>query len=291
MPLIVNLVAPPSATQSGTLTSGSPTVTGLADTSLLCGALFVKGAGIPAGTCVLSIDSATQVTLNANATATGPASLAFALEPVTLAEAKLHLRVTIPDDDAYIAGLIRAARRLCETYEKVSYLPTSWRAVYDGFPFGGGYYNRQLRQFYGAFPGAMGATFPGFLPTNTGILELPRAPLVTVSSIVYLDSNGNTETLDPSNYVAAPGAPGRVSPAYGKIWPTTLPQIGAVQVNFVAGYGATADDVPDNVKVAVKLLVGHLYENREEVAAGVSLAELPLGVAALLGPETWGGYA
>lgn len=287
MPLIVQTVAEASATQSGTLTSGSAVVTNLSNTALLTGAVSVSGTGVPLNTFVASIDSATQLTLSQNATASGTQSLAFSLEPVTLAQAKsqLTLDASFTTDDAYIAALITAARRLAEAYSKTTCLSTTFDSVWDAFPFGGGYFNRQLRQFYGAFPGAMGATFPGFLPTNTGILELPRYPLQSITSITYLDTDGSSKTLDPSVYVVTTGSPGRVAPAYGHIWPVTLPQIGAVTVRLVAGYGDTADKVPLNVRQAILLLVSHLYLNRGETPA-----ELPPAVEALMGIETHGGY-
>lgn len=218
--------------------------------------------------------------------------VAPAEEPVTLDEAKLHCKVEHPDDDALIAALISAARSIAETRLRRAIVSTTFDAVYDSFPFGGGYYNRPLRQFYGAFPGGSGATFPGFLPTNTGILQLPRPALQSVTSIKYLDASGSLVTLDPSAYVVNAGVPGRVSPAYGKIWPTTLPMPGAVTVRFVAGYG-DASAVPAAVKAAVKMIVANLYRYRESyaVGAGNNVAEIPDGAAALLATEDWGGYA
>jgi uncharacterized phiE125 gp8 family phage protein len=67
----------------------------------------------------------------------------------------------------------------------------------------------------------------------------------------------------------------------GKWWPATACyNYGAVQVTFVAGYGNAAA-VPADLKAAIKLLVGHLYENREAVTLGAMPAELPLGFASV----------
>jgi hypothetical protein len=178
MAVTLRVVTEASVGLTGTLTFGSAAVTGLAATSALVVGQVVQGAGLPDGTLVQSIDSTSQVTLTANAQANGATPLTFLLEPVTLAQAKAQLRVEVADDDVLIARLIGAARRVCETHTKRAFLATTFDALWDSFPFGGGYYNRSLRQFYGAFPGAMGATFPGFLPTSTGILELPRADLI-----------------------------------------------------------------------------------------------------------------
>ena len=88
------------------------------------------------------------------------------------------------------------------------------------------------------------------------------------------------------------GSPGRISVAQGKVWPVTLPQIGATTMRIVAGYGPDASTVPENVKEAVLLVVGHLYENREATVSGPVPQAIAMGVEALLGVEdSSGGYA
>lgn len=290
MPLTLNLVTPPQFVLTGTLASGSAAVTALGTTYVSRVGQAVAGTGIPALTVVSAYDptTPTQVTLSQAATGSGVTSLTFGAEPVTLADAKLHCRVEITDDDALITGLIVAARRVCESRAKRSLITTTYDMILDSFPFGGGYYNRLVRQFYGAFPGASGATWPGFLPTNTGIIELTHPPLQSVDSIKYLDSGGNLQTLDPSVYSVVAGTPGRINPAYGKIWPVTYPQIGAVTIRFACGYG-DAPAVPENYKSAIKLLVGDLYEHRE-ASAEKALASNQT-VQWLLDADEWGGYA
>src|SRR5205823_4486856 len=113
-------------TTSGTLAIGSAAVTGIGSTSALQGAVGVSGAGIPSGTYVQSIDSASQVTLTKAATATGAQSLTFTIEPVSLSEAKLHARIDVPDDDSLVAGLISAARHYAETALKSALLTQQW---------------------------------------------------------------------------------------------------------------------------------------------------------------------
>jgi hypothetical protein len=216
-----------------------------------------------------------------------------AVEPVLLADAKLHLRVTFDDDDALITSLITAARRLCEVRAGVVFVSRSFLMVDDGFPFVCGALNRQVRQFYGQFQGGQGSVMPGVLALNAGIIILPRAPLVSIDSVQYLDTTNILQTLNLSQYVVTTGSPGRMAPIFGAIWPVTLPQIGAVQIQFTAGYSADASAVPANVVAAIKLVLGLLYENREAVIQG-SFAELPasLAVDGLLGIEdNTGGYS
>ena len=91
------------------------------------------------------------------------------------------------------------------------------------------------------------------------------------------------QTLDPSKYLVL-GLPrrARASPAYDEIWPVVrcLPE--AVQIRFVAGYGAAAA-VPEDIKEAMLLIIGHLYAHREE-NHDFELYEMPPGALRLLSP-------
>lgn len=108
--------------------------------------------------------------------------------------------------------------------------------------------------------------------------KLPFPPMIEVISISYVDTDGALQTLavpDPWTFDDAPATRGRD---------------GDVRIRYRAGYG-TADDadppvwtnvVPAQIKVAILMLVGHWYENREAVVVGSSLSSVPLGVEALL---------
>lgn len=165
-------------------------------------------------------------------------TVAPASEPVTLAEAKAWLRLEIPDDDDLVAALITAAREYAETVTGRALVSQTWRLTLDAFPADGG-----------------------------GII-LPLPPLQSVSSVVYVDGNGDSQTLATTEYaVDTQRQPGWIVPAYGKIWPVTRGQANAVQITFVAGYG-TASAVPVAIKTAIKLLLANWYENREMVGQG-----------------------
>ena len=58
------------------------------------------------------------------------------VEPVTLTEAKVHLRVDSTDDDAYINTLISVTRQLCESYTGLSFITQTRRVTMDRFPYG-----------------------------------------------------------------------------------------------------------------------------------------------------------
>lgn len=281
----LEIVSGLAVTQSGSLTLNSAVVTGLT-TSALAGAVSVTGTGIPAGTYVLSVDSASQVTLSAVATAAGSQSLTFSLELVTLAEAKLHLRVesSFLDDDPLIVGLLGAARVMAQTIARETFLTTTYDLFLDQFPYsGGGYYNRIVRQMG---PG------PNWLPTSSdAIIRLPNPPLVSVSSVKYVDPTGTLTTIDPSAYVVSTGNGTRIQPVPSQVWPVARQQIDSVVIRYTAGR-ADASLVAPNVKAACKLLVSHLYENREAtVSASIGAKPLPMGVEALLGCNDGWAYA
>lgn len=160
-------------------------------------------------------------------------------EPVTLAEVKLHLHVDGNDEDELINALISGAREQCEHILGRSIMPQTWEKTLDDFPL------------------------------NDGI-ELLNPSIISVSSIKYIDaSTANEATLALDQYVLDKDSePGWVMPAYGVVWPATLPVSNAVRVRYVAGY-ADAASVPTSIKNWIKLAVSTWFKTRE---AGVESA-------------------
>lgn len=183
-------------------------------------------------------------------------------EPITTADAKTHLRVDISDDDQYIAALIRAARQSCENYCARAFITQTRQTILDSF------YSCDGGDAYG----------------QSVMLRLGRAPVISLTSITYVDMNGATQTLDPTKYqVDLATEPARILPVYGSYWPVVRPQLAAVTVTYQAGYGA-ASAVPDAIKHAMRILISHWYENREPVIIGSRMDVLPMTVEHLLGP-------
>jgi uncharacterized phiE125 gp8 family phage protein len=183
-----------------------------------------------------------------------------AAEPISATEAKAHCRVDHSLDDTLIGTLITAARQRIETWQRRQLVTATWDWKLDDFPRDGD------RTFY-----------------------VPLPPLQSITSITYVDADGNSQTLSSSVYtVDAVSEPGRIVEAYGQSWPATRKQPNAVTVRFVAGYGLAAA-VPEATKAALKLLVGHWFANREAVQPG-TLTELPLAVERLLDVGDWGDY-
>jgi uncharacterized phiE125 gp8 family phage protein len=174
-----------------------------------------------------------------------------AIEPVTLSEIKEHLRISYNDDDSLIETYITVAREYCEQYQNRAYITQTIEQTLDDYP--------------------------------SNIHELPRPPLQSVTSIKYTSDAGIEATYSSNNYVVDIASfVGRVALKNNLAYPTTtLQSIAGVKIRYVAGYGNTADTVPSMVKHAIKLIVGHLYENRENIVEK-SLSEIPMGVKSLL---------
>ena len=175
-----------------------------------------------------------------------------AVEPVTLTDIYLQSRIIDNAEDTLLTLLIGAARRYAESYTGRSFITQKWALVLDSFP--------------GMQMGGYAAFGRGYsLPANG--IQLDRGNVISVDSITYTAMDGTTQTMPETDYVAElSGNPGRIAPAFGKVWPIPLPQIGAVRVDYTAGYGPTADDVPEGVRQWMLMRISTLFENREEVA-------------------------
>ncbi len=171
-------------------------------------------------------------------------------EPVSLAEAKLHLRVDFDEDDALILALISAARQAAETLTGRQFITSRWRLVLDRF----------------AGPNGRDCWPEESFSLLSHALLLFKCPVQAVISIRYLDMAGLQQTLEPSLYTVDTACePARITPVFGETWPVSLPQIGSVSVTFDAGYGG-ASAVPEGIKSWIKLRVGSLYAHREEMS-------------------------
>ena len=171
-------------------------------------------------------------------------------EPVSLLEAKLHLRVEFDEDDMLIASLITAARQAAETLTGRQLTTARWKQVLDCFPG----------------PSLMGVPAGQAFSLPGHAILLFKTPVQSVVSINYLDMGSALQVMPAPTYTVDTACePARITPVFGQIWPVSLPQIAAVSVTFDAGYGAGAT-IPEGLKSWIKLRVGSLYAHREEVA-------------------------
>lgn len=201
-----------------------------------------------------------------------------AVEPISTAEAKAHLRVDTSDDDSLIDGLVIAARETAENILNRALITQTWQLVLDAFPSG----SRVLSRFP---PTTVVQPYTAMSPWYlSGGFKVPFPPLQSVSSITYIDQEGSPGTVTSSDYIVDTAhEPGRVFLKYGASWPSvTLQPAAGVTIEYVAGYGDAAADVPQAIKQAMFLIMGHLYENRESVVVGTIAKEIPLGAMSLL---------
>lgn len=187
---------------------------------------------------------------------TAPAS-----DPVSLDEVKDYLRISHSADDEQIQEiLIPAATTAVQSASRRQLCRATVTMKLDAFP------------------------------CNNGEIRVPLPPLVSVTSITYIDGSGDTQTVDSADYIVDTSSePGRIVPAYGDSWPSTQTRINAVTVVFTAGY-ELAEDVPPGLRVAIKQIVGALYENRELAPTGgdssVAIpASVMLAINYLIEPE------
>lgn len=160
-------------------------------------------------------------------------------EPVTLAEALIHLKADSSPEDSAIEGWIQAAREYVEETCEIAIMPQVWTVQCKAFPAGG------------------------------GAIELPGGRVSEVTSITYLDGAGEEREMTSSGCeVDLISRPPMVSPIYGRGWPAGR----RVRVVYQVGY-ATAGEVPERIKSAIKLIVGDLHKNRSKSVTGTIVVQ------------------
>ncbi|MCH8240719.1 MAG: phage head-tail connector protein [Proteobacteria bacterium] len=174
-------------------------------------------------------------------------------EPVSLADARAHLRVDTKADDALVSAAITAARAYAEDFTHRKLITQTVEIRADGFP----------------------AAF-----------RLPVAPVITITSIKYIDTTGTLITLAADQYkLVQSTTPPLIVPAYSVTWPTTRAEMDAIGIILSVGYGVVSDDVPPTIIEAIKLLLGHFYTNRVDEVTGTIVSKLTLNADKLLLPH------
>lgn len=181
------------------------------------------------------------------------------VEPVSVSDAKAHLRVDGDDDNFYIASLISAAREWVEAYLDRTLVKTQWTLKMDRFPIGD--------------------------------IELPRPPMLPLAvSLTFTSESGAVSVLASNLYrVDSASTPGVVRPLREADWPAYMDDANAITITYWAGYGDDGRSTPAAIRHAILMLVGQWYERR---AAADSMGgnEIPFGVSSLLSSQKWGSY-
>jgi len=193
--------------------------------------------------------------------------IAPSVEPITLVEARDHLHLDASGsplshpDDTLISSLIVAVRNHidgADGYLGRALIPQTWELYLDEF--------------------------------SSDEIYIPLPRLVSITSVKYDDINGAEQTVSSGDYVVdSVSEPGWVLPVSTFSWPDTMDTPNAVRIRYQAGYvsGNSPEDaskVPEAIKAAMKLMLGRLYEFREDTISGTIIAKLPDGIEALLNP-------
>lgn len=172
-------------------------------------------------------------------------------EPVSLAEAKAFLKVDDSDEDGLITTLIGAARLHIEGVTGRALLAQSWRVVLDDWP-------------------------------DNGAVKLPVTPFVAVTEINAYDAAGAAYEVPLAQFLSEPDR--LLLPATVAGMPVLRERQG-IEIDYVAGFGTDPGDVPDDIRQALLLLVGHWFENRDAVIVAGSGSVVPSGFDRMVAPH------
>lgn len=176
------------------------------------------------------------------------------VEPLSLQEAKEHLRVDHLYEDTLISSLITASRLHVEVMLSRALIDQSWSLFLDAWP-------------------------------DDGRVEIPLAPVSSISAVNIYDSEGNPLPLSASHYTLdGVSEPARLVIEPGASVTSPGRSVNGIEVRFTAGYGVAASDVPQSIRQALLLLVAHWYERREPVSLGETSIKVPETASSLLSP-------
>lgn len=171
-------------------------------------------------------------------------------EPVTLTEAKSHLRLETSDEDALINSLIKAARAHCEALTGLALMTQNFRLLLDGWP-------------------------------ETRVIQIPKSPVQTIDSVSVYNIEGVPQPVTLSG-IALDGH-ARPARLLLKEMPTSAQEINGIEIDFTAGFG-TENEIPPELKRAMLLHVAVMFELRGAVSEDMQPAGVPQGYAALISP-------
>lgn len=169
-------------------------------------------------------------------------------EVLSLTDVKTQLRVSGTDDDEYFRLVIPSIRDQVEIYLGRALVTSVWEVTYDEF---------------------------------ADEMQIPMAPIQSITSVQYRDTDNVLQTLLSTAYQF--DTTGRLKPAYGTDWPSTYERYEAIKITYVAGYNH-AGNVPDDIKHAMRLMIGEADLNRENSAFS-QVFEIPNSAKNLLAPH------
>lgn len=164
--------------------------------------------------------------------------------PFTVAEAKANGRIENDAEDDVVEGCIKAALAYAEKWTGTAFQSQVWELVLDAFP------------------------------DASDEIEIPFGPVLSVTSVKYIDGDGIEQTTTDYETDLTPGDRAWIIPIVD--WLTPMETVNAIVVRFVVG-----DTPPDDVRQAILLLTEHFYDNRA-ATSGEDVKAIPFGVFDLL---------
>jgi hypothetical protein len=201
-----------------------------------------------------------------------------------LADVKNFLRVTNSAEDTLITSFITAAVGVAQNYTNSRFLETeftmfmeTWDDVYVS-----NHYTTTLSD--GSY-----LTTGGYIGKDgLNQIVLPYAPLASITHVKYYDSANVQQTMTENTDYSVHkfiNQKGFIEIINGISYPNVYERADAIEIKFKAGYGTGAGDVPEAIKTAILLIIGFMYEKRED-----TVSRLPKASEYLLDPYRFKTY-
>ncbi|RMD52393.1 hypothetical protein D6827_00065 [Candidatus Parcubacteria bacterium] len=183
-----------------------------------------------------------------------------AIEPITADELRNHLHLTVDNlDDADAYSLIATARAYCEEFLSIAFITQTWQAFFDAWPVGS--HNEW-------WDGIREIAYTEVLKAAGNMVELLPYPLQSVDQVaIYTDlntqkiySSATTPSLADTFHVVKSATPPFITPV--STWPAYYPRPEAIQIDFTAGFGLAASDVPAPIRHGLLLFSSYLFTHR-----------------------------
>lgn len=179
------------------------------------------------------------------------------VEPITLVEVKTLLRDPPDSDDTFLTSCLEQARIIFEAQTGICCINQSWRLHFDHWPGG------QAEPWWG---GCQVGPIDMIRGNVNNEIMFERFPLVSVDALSTFAEDGTetSRTVGDFFHIDTDSLPGRVVKKSAKSWPSFTRVSNGIRFDYTAGFGASADDVPEDVKRAIQHLAAWLYDNRGE---------------------------
>ena len=205
-----------------------------------------------------------------------------AVEPITLADVKAHLRIDTGDEDALLQSLILTSRLHIEVALGLALIQQTWSCFFDRWP--------ALQDARGAPLQPAGVVFTvadprARLDAASDAVMLPIHPIQSVDAIRVYAEDGTFAALPLDGFsIDRASNPARVVRQFSTATPTPGRRVNGIELSVTAGFGPNPSDVPASIRLALLMLVAHWYEHRDPGEIGSAAAKVPQLISALLSP-------